>query len=126
MHVYGSCSNVPEHSGLTHDCDQRWSIYIHICINIYKYTKTLSQTGAIELEREWHFRFTSKAKKSIKPWERYQRVNEEDEMCLKLCVYNLQLFTHRDRPKLGETYQQNDANKDMIPSEQIGHVSRKC
>ena len=30
MHVYGSCSNVLEHSGLTHDCDQRWSIYIHI------------------------------------------------------------------------------------------------
>ena len=24
----GSCSNVPEHSGLTHNCDQRWSICI--------------------------------------------------------------------------------------------------
>ena len=30
MHAHGSCSSVPEHSGLTHDCDQGWSIYIHL------------------------------------------------------------------------------------------------
>ena len=35
--VYGSCSNVPEHSGLTHDCDQMWSIYIDPYVYLYLY-----------------------------------------------------------------------------------------